>query len=88
MQASSADDIWQWAGWFLSPDGFAVSAKKNKRMMPAPDAMAVATSEESEEDTAARTRGIEVARRVKAQETWARQRGERYRGWGLSLNIV
>jgi len=33
-------------GRFLSPDGSAVSAKKYKRMMPAPDAMTVATSEE------------------------------------------
>ena len=86
MQASLADDMA--VGGFLSPDGSAVSTKKYKRMMPAPDAMAVATSEESEEDTAARTRGIEAARRVKAHETGARQRGERYRGWGLSLNVV
>jgi len=50
-----------------------VSAKKYKRMMPAPDATAVAPSEESEEDTTARTRGIEAARRVEAQETGGRE---------------
>ena len=47
------------SGRFLSPDGSVVSAKKYKRMMPAPDATAVATSKESEEDTTARTGGIE-----------------------------
>ena len=66
MQASLADDMA--VGGFLSPDGSAVSTKKYKRMMPAPDATAVATSKESEEDTTARTRGIEAARRVEALE--------------------